>query len=87
MVLLGGKKSKRQLLQRIGRGLRKKETDNRIDILDFFDYDGKYLERHSTIRRKIYKKEKFDIEMVRFTGSGLVKVEEKETDFEGAEEE
>lgn len=63
LVLLAGKKSKRQLLQRIGRGLRKKEVgSNEVFVYDFFDWGSKYLERHSKKRYDVYKTEGFQIE-------------------------
>jgi len=64
LFLVGGKKSRRQILQRIGRGLRKKDGENVVHILDFYDSDGKYLEKHSRERLKIYKKEGFSIEVI-----------------------
>lgn len=64
LVLVGGKKSKRQILQRIGRGLRRKRGENVVTIIDFYDIDGKYLERHSKERLKLYKKEKFEVNIV-----------------------
>jgi len=66
LVLLGGKKSKRQILQRIGRGLRRKEGENIVTIIDFYDKDGKYLERHSKERHRIFMREKFSVNMVRW---------------------
>lgn len=65
LVLAGGKKSKRQILQRIGRGLRRKEGENKVIVLDFYDYDGKYLEKHSAERLKIYNKEGFNVEIIK----------------------
>jgi superfamily II DNA or RNA helicase len=64
LFLAGGRKSRRQILQRIGRGLRRKEGENVVNILDFYDSDGKYLEKHSKERIKIYKKEGFEIDVV-----------------------
>jgi superfamily II DNA or RNA helicase len=64
LILAGGKKSKRQILQRIGRGLRRKEGENKVHVLDFFDLDGKYLEKHSKERLKIFMKEGFKVEIV-----------------------
>lgn len=64
LVLLAGKKSRRQLLQRIGRSLRRKEGENTVKIYDFMDFGNKYLEKHSKERMKIYKAEKFDMEFV-----------------------
>ena len=64
LVLAGGKKSKRQILQRIGRGLRRKVGENLVHILDFFDFDGKYLAAHSKERLKLYNAEGFHVEIV-----------------------
>jgi len=64
LVLAGGKKSKRQILQRIGRGLRRKTGENVVVILDIFDLDKKYLERHSKERLKLYNKEGFHVEIL-----------------------
>ena len=63
LVLLAGKKSRRQLLQRVGRSLRKKKDgENTVLIVDFMDYGSRYLEKHSKERYDIYKTEKFTIE-------------------------
>lgn len=62
LIMLAGKKSRRQLLQRVGRSLRKKEGENKVLIVDFMDYGSRYLEKHAKERYDIYKKEKFDIE-------------------------
>jgi superfamily II DNA or RNA helicase len=64
LVLAGGRKSKRQILQRIGRGLRRKKGVNRVEVLDFYDLDNKYLEKHSKERYRIYTSEGFDVEIV-----------------------
>jgi superfamily II DNA or RNA helicase len=74
LVLASGKKSRRQILQRIGRGLRRKAGENKVTILDFFDKDGvvdeagkyipKFLEKHSNERIKIYNRERFNVSVV-----------------------
>jgi superfamily II DNA or RNA helicase len=64
LILAAGKKSRRQILQRIGRGLRRKEGENVVHIVDFYDLDGKYLEKHSKERLKLYNKEGFHVEIV-----------------------
>ena len=64
LFLAGGKKSRRQILQRIGRGLRRKEGSNIVHILDFYDADGKHLEKHSKVRLGIYRKEGFQMEII-----------------------
>jgi len=61
LVMLAGKKSKRQVLQRVGRSLRKKHGVNTVKIYDFVDYGNRHLEKHSKQRIKIYKDEGFEI--------------------------
>lgn len=65
VVLAGVGKSLRRLLQRVGRGLRKKEGENSVTIYDFLDKGSLYLEKHSKGRLDQYCKEGFDI---RFLG-------------------
>ena len=64
LVLLAGKKSRRQLLQRIGRSLRRKSDSDVVHIYDFCDFGNKYLEKHTKERISIYKAEKFDMQFV-----------------------
>ena len=64
LILLAGKKSRRQLLQRVGRSLRRKEGENVVKIYDFMDYGSLHLEKHSRQRIAIYKQEKFELEFV-----------------------
>ncbi len=64
LLLLAGKKSRRQLLQRVGRSLRRKEGENAVKIYDFMDYGSRYLEKHSKQRIAIYKNEKFEMEFI-----------------------
>jgi len=64
LILLAGKKSRRQLLQRFGRCLRKKEGENVVSVFDFVDIGNKYLLGHSRERLAIYKHEQFDLDFV-----------------------
>jgi len=64
LVLAGGGKSHIKLLQRIGRGMRKKPGDNRILIVDFIDDTNQYLLSHSESRVVIYEKEGFETTIV-----------------------
>ena len=64
MLFLAGKKSKRQLLQRVGRGLRKKEGENEVHIYDFLDFGSRYLTRHSKERISIYREEGFELNFI-----------------------
>lgn len=59
VIIAGGGKSRVKLLQRIGRGLRKKEGDNNLIIYDFIDDTNKYLLRHSKARIVTYVAEGF----------------------------
>jgi len=47
VILAGGMKSVIKLYQRIGRGMRPKEKDNKVLIVDFIDLTNKHLARHS----------------------------------------
>lgn len=61
LFLVGGGKSSRVLLQRVGRGLRKKADGSGIKVYDALDLCNKYLARHTMERYNIYKEEKFHI--------------------------
>jgi len=61
LVLAGGGKSYVKLLQRVGRGMRKKAGDNRIVIVDFIDDTNDYLLSHSEERIETYTQEGFAI--------------------------
>lgn len=60
LVLGGGKYSRVRLLQRIGRGLRKKDNDNTLIVYDFMD-KLRYLKKHSEIRKSIFIQEGFKV--------------------------
>jgi len=64
LILAGGGKSHIKLLQRIGRGMRKKPGDNRILIIDFIDDTNQYLLDHSDSRVEVYEKEGFNTAIV-----------------------
>lgn len=61
LILGAGGKSLRQVLQRIGRALRKKKGDNTTQIFDFNDMTNRFLFTHANERRKIYEEEDFEI--------------------------
>ncbi len=62
LVLAGGMKCKRQLLQRAGRGLRrKKERPNTLTIIDFMDSGNRYLDSYTKERIKVWKSEGFPV--------------------------
>ena len=64
IILAGGGKSKRAMLQRIGRGLRKAKGKKGFVLIDFDDSSGHILKNHSKQRRKVWENEGFDIEEV-----------------------
>jgi superfamily II DNA or RNA helicase len=59
LILACGGKSQLKLLQRIGRGMRKKEGNNILNIHDFIDGSNKHLLKHSEERLHVYKEEGF----------------------------
>ncbi len=64
LILGAGGKSLRQVLQRIGRALRKKKDDNTTQIFDFEDRTHKFLYEHFKQRLSIYEEEKFEVKDV-----------------------
>lgn len=62
IILACGGKSHIKLLQRIGRGLRKKSGDNILRVHDFLDGGNEYLLEHSEERVRVYKAEGFQVE-------------------------
>lgn len=64
VILASGNKSHIQLLQRIGRGLRKTDTKDTVHIYDFIDASNKkYLLKHSEQRYQLYKDEGFEVRL------------------------
>jgi superfamily II DNA or RNA helicase len=61
LIIASGGKSKRETIQKLGRGLRVKEGKFDVIVIDFDDYDNKYTERHSDMRKKIYEKAGFEV--------------------------
>lgn len=61
IFLMAGGKSMRQLLQRIGRGLRKKADGSHVDVYDALDYHAEYLTEHLAERYNTYVEEGFEI--------------------------
>ena len=60
LILAFPRKSFRQVLQRIGRGLRKAEGKDVVIVYDFLDGEDKYLKAHYARRTKYYRDEKFE---------------------------
>ncbi len=57
LILAGGGKSKIQLLQRIGRGLRSGKDKTGLLVIDFANFTHKYLTKHSMDRLQTYHDE------------------------------
>lgn len=61
LIIAGGGKSPIKIIQRMGRGMRKKEEgDNVVEIFDFLDAQNKFTHKHSMLRKKVYQNEGFD---------------------------
>lgn len=61
LVIADGGQSVANVLQKIGRGLRKKMGDNQLDVVDFADTTHKWLSRHSQERLALYEAEGFRV--------------------------
>jgi superfamily II DNA or RNA helicase len=64
LVLAGGGVTNIKLLQRIGRGMRKKDGRNQLQVIDFVDDTNQYLLEHSLSRSKLYEQEGFEVEVI-----------------------
>lgn len=64
LVLAASGKTPKRLLQRIGRGLRKK-LSNRLIVIDFLDTHNKYLLEHSVARYETMKAEGFRTKLIK----------------------
>jgi superfamily II DNA or RNA helicase len=62
--MAAGMKSFRQVLQRVGRGLRKKEDGSGLEVYDFLDLHNEHLAGHTQDRYQYYKDENFEIKKV-----------------------
>lgn len=61
LVIADGGQSAAAVLQKIGRGLRRKAGDNRLDVIDFSDLTHRWLSRHSQERLALYEAEGFRV--------------------------
>jgi len=61
IVILAGGRSPIKTIQRIGRGLRRKEGENVVLVFDFKDVFNPVLKRHSAQRRNWYARHRFNI--------------------------
>lgn len=60
LILAAGGKAPKRVLQRIGRGLRKKES-NQLTVIDFLDIGNLYLLEHSQSRVNTMREEGFQV--------------------------
>lgn len=63
LVLAAGGETHIRLLQRIGRGMRRKDS-NKLKVVDFVDDTNKYLLSHSQHRAELYEQEGFAVRIV-----------------------
>lgn len=61
LIVADGGQSTANVLQKIGRGLRRKADDNRLSVIDFADTTHKWLARHSQERLALYEAESFKV--------------------------
>jgi superfamily II DNA or RNA helicase len=61
LIIADGGQSVANVLQKLGRGLRKKQGDNRVDVVDFADTMHRWLARHSQERMSMYEGEGFQV--------------------------
>lgn len=61
LIVADGGQSTAAVLQKIGRGLRRKKDDNRLTVIDFADTTHKWLARHSQERVALYENEGFKV--------------------------
>lgn len=65
LIMAAGGKSMRQVIQRIGRVLRKKKgKENKATIFDFDDMQNPALKKHTKDRLAIYKEQEFEVKYV-----------------------
>lgn len=64
LINAGAGKSHIELLQKVGRGLRKKAGENKVTIIDFMDTANKYLIKHAKKRKSIYENEGFTVKVI-----------------------
>lgn len=72
VIIAGGGKSKRQLIQRVGRGVRLSEGKKELQVIDIMDQNQNLLENQAKERRRVYKKAGFTVTA---TGKQKKKVE------------
>jgi superfamily II DNA or RNA helicase len=61
LILAGARKTPVELLQRIGRGIRAKEEDNTVLVVDFVPSHSDMLRRHALERLAVYRDQGFEV--------------------------
>jgi hypothetical protein len=61
LIIASGGKSKIETIQKLGRGLRIIEGKSGVLVFDFEDYGNYFTEKHSKLRKSIYKKAGFEV--------------------------
>lgn len=61
LIIASGNKSYISSIQKIGRGLRKRDDKTEAEIYDFYDTGNRFLEKHSRMRIRAYKDEGYEI--------------------------
>ena len=65
LIIASGGKSFRQVMQRVGRVLRKKKTgENVASVFDFVDRQDPILYKHSKNRKSIYTDEGYELNVI-----------------------
>lgn len=65
LIMAAGGKSTRQIIQRVGRVLRKKKTgENKATIFDFIDDTNYVLRGHSETRIKLYEEQQYELKFL-----------------------
>jgi len=72
LVIGDGGQSVANVLQKLGRGLRRKVGDNRLDAVDFCDLTHKWLAQHSQERLALYESEGFQVTLPSIGAHGSV---------------
>jgi superfamily II DNA or RNA helicase len=61
LIIASGGKSKIETIQKLGRGLRVHEHKDSVHVFDFNDYGNYFTEKHSKMRKNIYRKAGFEV--------------------------
>ena len=61
LVIASGGKARTETMQKLGRGLRTTEDKKTVTVIDFDDIGNYFTEKHSTMRKNLYKKNGFDV--------------------------